>query len=271
MVEVMLLTELDNGKRETAISDYKGWIFQEKYNGFRALVLIRDEKIVQIQNRRNNACYHLFPELHTLTFKGIKHAILDSEICVLDNQGKSIFYGGINQRDKKLYQAHIKLYPITAVIFDVLELNDVSVLGLPYKERYEKLKANFQNQEHFKIADNIGNPQEYWDSVVVPQEREGLVIKNPEASYELGIRSKEYLKLKNYKQVEVIIDNTEENPKGLKIYGTAFINGNKIEVECQMASQFSLKAGDKVPVEYLDVVGNKLIQPHKIKGWNTAE
>jgi ATP-dependent DNA ligase len=271
MVEVMLLTELENEQRETAFDDYKGYFFQEKFNGHRALILIENEEIVSIRNRRDNACFHLYPELKELTFKGIKQAILDIEMCVFDNQGKSIFYGGINQRDKKLYQEHIKLYPITAVVFDILSLNDDVKVAFPYEERYKLLVDNFQNQEHFKIVENIANPKEYWDNVIVPQEREGLVIKNPKAYYEAGVRSKENLKLKNYKQVEVIIDNTEENPKGLKIYGKAVINGNNIEVEAQMGGIFNLNVGDKVPVEYLDIVGNKMIQPHKIKGWTTFQ
>jgi ATP-dependent DNA ligase len=267
MVDVMLLTELENGQRETAFDSYKDYLFQEKFNGHRAIILIEKGQIVSIRNRRDNACLHLYPELKSLNFNNIEHAILDCEIVVLDEKGKSIFYGGLNQRDKKLYQAHIKLFPITAVVFDILEFDNGSLLHLPYSERYAVLKGNFQNQEHFKVAENIENPKEYWDSVIVPQEREGLVIKNPKAVYELGVRSKEYLKLKNYKVVDVVINSTEQNPKGLKIYGSAIVNGNDIVVEAQFGGIFDLKAGDKVPVEYLDIVGNKMIQPHKIAGW----
>jgi ATP-dependent DNA ligase len=258
----MLLTDLDNGQRQTAFQDYKSYIFQEKYNGVRAFIHFKDGKIVSIRNRRNVPCLHLYPELKELIFKDIGSAILDCEIVVFDKKGKSIFYGGINQRDKKLYsEAHIKAFPITAVIFDIVYLNGKNLFDLPYIERYGQLIANFNSVEHFKIVENIDEPEQYWNDKIIPEEREGLVIKNPNASYEFGIRSKEQLKLKNYKTAEVVITSVEQNPKGLKIYGQTTINGNLVFVENQFGGIFDLKVGERVPVEYLDIVGNKMIQP----------
>ena len=139
-----------------------------------------------------------------------------------------------------------------------------------YQKRYGELKASFSDNQFFKVAELIDNPAEYWKDKVVAENREGLVIKNPKALYEFDTRSKQYLKLKNYKEVEVVVDSLESNKAGTKIYGNAVICGNQIDVECQFGGIDDLQVGQKVPVQYLDIVGKRLIQPHKMKGWKNG-
>jgi len=267
-VKPMLLTEIEFSP--DVFSKYANWIFQEKQNGVRAIFHIKHGKITSVRGRRNNPLLHLFPELAELQL-GDFEAIIDGELCVLDSTGKSVFYGGINQRDKKLHIENVKKFNATFVAFDLLYLNGEVVVDKPYSERLSLLKGVISDTtlQTFRVAENITNPQEYWVSKVVAENREGLVIKNPTGHYEVDTRSKNNLKLKNYKQTEVLIEKTEQNNAGTKIYGKATINGVDIEVECQVGGvkPESLKVGEKVPVVYLDIVGNRLVQPHKIKGF----
>jgi ATP-dependent DNA ligase len=269
-IKPMLLTEIEQEKG--VFEKYKDWIFQEKQNGDRAIISIQQGKITSIRNRSDSPLLHLFPELKELTFEGINSAIVDSEVCVFID-GKSVFYGGINQRDKKLHDEKVKDYPITIVGFDLIYFDGKLLVGEAYAKRYDILKQMFKDNKHFKVAENISNPKEYWDRIIV-ENREGFVIKNPKARYEMGVRSKEYLKYKNYKRVEVKVEQIEGNPKGTKIYSTATINNNVVKVECQVGGNFDIKVGDTIKVEYLDIVGDKLIQPHKIsnaKGQSEVE
>jgi len=216
----------------------------------------------------------LFPEFATLQLSGDFDAIIDCELIVADSTGKSVFYGGINQRDKKFYPENFKKFPATLVAFDVLYLKGQVIVDKPYSERYSLLKGVISDTtlQTFRVAENVANPKEYWDNVVVKENREGLVVKNPAGRYEVDTRSPNNLKLKNYKQIEVLIDKTEQNNAGIKIYGKVNINGVDVDVECQVGGKgMDLKVGEKVPVVYLDIVGNKLIQPHKVKGWKTGE
>jgi bifunctional non-homologous end joining protein LigD len=263
-IKPMLLQEIRIDS--LAFDEYRNWFWQEKANGIRVIVHIKDGRISAVRNRRNYPCLHLYPELKELDF-GKVNAILDCELCVFDKQHKSMFYGGINQRDKKLYEANVKKYPVTLVAFDLLYLNGVILFGHPYKERLRLLTENFKDTVNFEVVANIKNPKEYWENVVIPEGREGLVIKNPEAIYELDSRSKNYLKFKSYNQVDVIITGLEANPKGAKIFGKAIIDEKPIDIEAQFGGIENLKVGDVVPVEYLFIEGNKLIQPHKVKLW----
>lgn len=269
-VQPMLLTEIPADT--DCFEKYKNWLWQEKQNGTRILLHIKDERAVSMRNRRQIPCLHLYPEIKEMRFEGVKNAIVDGEMCVFDDKQKSVFYGGINQRDKKLYdEMHIEKFPVVFVAFDLIYLNYTIMVKKPYSERYDFLRQFFSENKHFKLSENIENPKSYWEEKIVPEQREGLVIKNPDAMYEAGIRSKQYLKFKFYKQIDVEVINMEINNAGTKIYGKANLNGKQIEAECQFGGIFDLNVGDIVPVEYLDVVGNKLIQPHKVKGWKNGD
>ena len=261
MFSPMLLTEV--AMEKNIFEKYKDWVWQEKENGIRAIIHIRDNRITAIRNRRNYPCLHLYPELKALIFKNIRNAVLDAELVVFDQNHKSIFYNGINQRSKKLYEQNVEQYPVTICAFDIILLNDNLLIKKPYAERYKILSESFYDMKHFEIVKNIENPQEYWENKIIKENREGLVIKNPRAIYEVGIRSKNYLKLKNYKVTNVVVNEVEPNSAGTKIYGMASINNNKVVVECQFNGIFDIKKGDVLPVVYLDVFKNRLIQPHK--------
>jgi ATP-dependent DNA ligase len=263
-IKPMLLHELR--AEDIVFEDYKAWFWQEKHNGIRVIIHIKDGKITAVRNRQGRACFNLFPELKSVEF-GKHTAILDGELCVFNNSHKSIFYGGINQRDKKFYTDHVSKYPVTFVAFDILFLDGKVLLNEPYKDRLSLLTENFKDTTSFEVIQNISFPKKYWSDVISLENREGLVIKNPGAVYELDTRSRNYLKLKNYNQVDVVIDALESNNKGTKIFGTALIDEKMIKVEAQFGGIEDLKIGQIVPVEYLFVEGDRLIQPHKIKYW----
>jgi hypothetical protein len=79
------------------------------------------------------------------------------------------------------------------------------------------------------------------------------------------------MKLKNYKIVEVTVDSIDVNVKGNKITGKATINSEIVLVECQYGGVYNIQLGDKLPVEYLDILNGKLIQPHKPRKWKPAD
>jgi hypothetical protein len=76
-------------------------------------------------------------------------------------------------------------------------------------------------------------------------------------------RSHEVIKLKNYKLTDVKVSKIEKNTTGTKIYGSTRINTVDVDVECQLAGVFDVTVGDIRKVKYLDLIGNKLIQPVK--------
>lgn len=256
-IEPMLLSEVDD---ETILD--KQWIFQEKYNGVRAIIHVKDHKIVGIRGRSGNPLLFYYPELKELDMP-MNTGILDAEICVLKD-GRSVFYGGIDQRRSAPTATKLRNYPVTAIVFDALQLNGETLTNVGYDKRLEKLEAfdwsGEKRRRHLQLIESTPDGRELW-SKAKKENWEGIVAKNPLGIYELGVRSKQFLKLKNYKFVDVKVDKIEPNPKGTKIYAKAEIDGREINVECQRAGAFNINVGDNVRVKYLDIVGDRLIQP----------
>ena len=264
MVGVMLLKELEFDDK--VFDQYKNWYFQEKHNGERALLSIKGGKVVGIVNRSGNNVKPRWPELSGLEFPGIQSALVDFEACVLVN-GKSMFYNGINQRRAIPSPDRLK-FPVVAMAFDLLHLDGQPLTGKAYRERYALLNEKFKECDNFKIVGNIDSPRDYWKNKVIMENREGLVIKDPSAIYLPDQRVATQLKLKYYKRADVTVLALEPNPKGVKISGYATVNGDRVEAECQWSSMGfeNIKIGDVVEVEFLDIVNNKMVQPHKVRG-----
>jgi len=259
-IKCMLLTETwDKGILK---DDSK--LFQIKENGIRALIHIKEGNVVGIRNRSNMPVFYLFPEFKDLKFP-FKTGILDSEIVVMKNE-KSIYYGGIDKRRSVPSKEVLKDYPAKMVIFDALQIDNQVLVMKPYKYRYEQLNV-IQPNTKISVAKNYGG--ELWDKVT-KEDLEGVVIKNPNTTYELGKRSKENLKLKNYKLLDVVVSKVEPNQKGTKIFGKGNVKGKEIEVECQIGGEFDIEIGSLQKIKYLDIckskdgTGFRLIQPTKV-------
>lgn len=250
----MLLSE--QFYKECIFDNYKGFLAQIKENGVYGVIHIKNHKIVGIRNRNNNPIFYLYPELEDVVFS-FNEGILISEICVFKGI-KSVFYGGLDQRRSR---KHDKNNPITAIIHDFLKIDGKVTINLPYKERYAIIKQNLVNSDFVRVAENY-EPKELWKRVI-EQNLEGVILKNPMAVYQIGIRSANYIKIKNYKTIEIEVDSVEENPKGTKVIGRSDLNGEVMEVECQLGGVFNAVKGQKIPIKYLDLVGKRLIQPTK--------
>jgi bifunctional non-homologous end joining protein LigD len=258
-IEPMLLTEVD----DDSILD-KGWIYQEKHNGVRAIIHVKDHKIVGIRGRSNNPLLYCYPEFKDVKFD-FSNGILDGEICVFKN-GRSVFYGGVDKRRSVPNDKTLREYPAKIIVFDILQLEEKTLVYIPYEKRLELIHQHIPchltdtNNNLVEAVETVRDGRALW-AMAKKYNWEGIVCKDPNGIYELGKRSKQFLKLKNYKYADVIVEKTEPNAKGTKIYAHTVIDGVEIDVECQRAGAFNINVGDNVRVKYLDIVGDRLIQP----------
>jgi ATP-dependent DNA ligase len=178
---------------------------------------------------------------------------------VLKN-GKSVFYGGIDQRRSVPSPARLKELSATIIVFDIIQFEQEVLVYKPYKDRLAVLEQKILPTEKVRVVKSTNDGRVLWQHVVA-EDQEGLVAKDPNGLYELGKRSKQCIKIKNYKYVDVVVEKTEPNPKGTKIYAHTEIGGREIAVECQRSGSFNINVGDNVRVKYLDIVGGHLVQP----------
>ena len=107
------------------------FIFELKYDGFRALAYVDDCAGARMISRHGNV-YKSFPRLTAAIADGLKgcDAVLDGEIVCFSGDGKPRFFDLLRRRQSQYFCA-----------FDLLRLNGRDVRDQPLVERKRLLKA----------------------------------------------------------------------------------------------------------------------------------
>jgi ATP-dependent DNA ligase len=123
-------------KRVAALPDGDGWIFEPKWDGFRALVF-RDGDEITIQSRDEKPLNRYFPEVvEALRAELPERSVLDGEIVLV--RGSGLDFEMLQQRIHpaasrvKLLAAQI---PASVVFFDLLCDGDRDLRAAPFGER----------------------------------------------------------------------------------------------------------------------------------------
>jgi ATP-dependent DNA ligase len=129
-------------KRIDALPEGQGWIFEPKWDGFRALVF-RDGDDLTIQSRDEKPLNRYFPELVATLEAGLpERCVLDGEIVLV--QGAALDFEMLQQRIHPA-ASRVKLLaeqiPVSMVFFDLLCDGDRDLRGVPFRERRALLEA----------------------------------------------------------------------------------------------------------------------------------
>jgi ATP-dependent DNA ligase len=129
-------------KRIDTLPPGEGWIFEPKWDGFRALIF-RDGDEIFIQSRDEKPLDRYFPELHEpLRAQLPERCVLDGEIVIATPDG--LEFETLQQR---LHPAasRVKMLaattPASVVFFDLLADGDESLCEAPFAERRARLES----------------------------------------------------------------------------------------------------------------------------------
>jgi len=129
-------------KRVDALPEGDGWLFEPKWDGFRALVF-RDADEIAIQSRDEKPLGRYFPELvETLQAQLPPRIVLDGEIVIATPDGLDF-----EALQTRLHPAasRVKLLseqtPSSMVFWDVLCEGDEDLRGVPFQERRARLET----------------------------------------------------------------------------------------------------------------------------------
>src|SRR5215831_8175732 len=129
-------------KRVNELPEAGTWIFEPKWDGFRALVF-RDNDEIQIQSRDEKWLNRYFPELiGPLKAQLPARCVLDGEIVVamdgaLDFEGLQLRIHPAASRVRLLSQQ----MPASIVFFDLLCEGERDLRGMPFKTRRQDLES----------------------------------------------------------------------------------------------------------------------------------
>src|SRR5215471_16920776 len=129
-------------KRVDALPDGDTWIFEPKWDGFRALVF-RDGAEIEVQSRDEKPLNRYFPEVvEALRAQLPARCVLDGEI-VIARDGRLDF----DSLQLRLHPAasRVKLLsgqiPASVVFFDLLCEGDLDLREEPFEKRRERLES----------------------------------------------------------------------------------------------------------------------------------
>jgi len=173
----------------------EGWVYELKWDGFRAIVGVSGGEIT-LTSRNGNDLTERFADVARSARLGIRtaDAVLDGEICALDERGRSKF--------SLLQQGEGTL---ALVLFDLLELDSEPLIGLPLEERRRRL-GDVVNSS---IGGVVVSPQfDDGEALLVAareQGLEGVVAKRLDSRYLPGRRGTEWRKVKVKRRQEVVV------------------------------------------------------------------
>ena len=238
----MLLTD----SSEVPIGD--GWLYETKYDGFRCLLTWEKGKQTPILESRNgHVLNRMFPEIIRFCegiyddIQSFLPLIFDGELVYLTNNFQSNF--SIVQKRARMKDAqnidfHAATFPCHYVVFDILELKGKLKTNSSLKTRKQLLANLFETiglpkgveyteTKRLQAIDSTDDHALVWNKVET-YNGEGIVAKKIGSKWLEGTRSKNWLKIKNWKYVHVIVTKFEQS-NGF-FYGVIYKEDTLIEV-----------------------------------------
>lgn len=174
------------------------WLYEVKWDGVRALCFIENNELC-ILSRSGKRCEQQYPELSVLPHQvQASQAILDGEIAVLDEKGRSSF-GLIQPRisvgDANAIAHLSRSTPVNLFLFDLLYLDGYDLRGVALEERKRLLSEIVTPSDRIRVSDFFTVDGAAMLEAARANGLEGIVGKARGSKYE-GRRSRDWVKIK---------------------------------------------------------------------------
>ncbi|MGH7158342.1 MAG: DNA ligase D [Candidatus Saccharimonadales bacterium] len=196
--------------------DREGWLFEIKWDGYRAIGTKQKDKIELYSRNGNNFMDHYPPVVEAMrTFK--HDVVLDGEIVVVDENGHSHFEW--LQHWTTSPHGHLQYH-----IFDILWCDGRDVTEMPLRERKALLKSIMPKNSGLVYSDDVETKGLSLFNEMRRRGLEGMVAKKADSPYRQNIRGEEWLKIKTHLRQEVVIGGYTE-PRGSRKHIGALVVG----------------------------------------------
>jgi bifunctional non-homologous end joining protein LigD len=191
--------------------DHPDWIFEVKWDGYRAVAEIRDDGVSLYSRNGISLAKKFFPVTEALRKFGFD-ALLDGEIVVVDDQGRPDFQMLQHYQDSG--NGHLLYY-----VFDLLYFRGHDLTDLPLLRRKELLKKILPSTPKIRFSDHVWKDGVLFYNVAKEKGLEGIIAKHFQSVYEAGRRSRQWLKVKMQLTQEAVIAGFTEPGGGRKHFG----------------------------------------------------
>ncbi len=173
-----------------------GWLFEPKWDGYRALAYVRGGEAT-LRSRRGNELTQRFAAVAKELPKALRtpDAVVDGEVCALDDDGRPSF---------SAMQQGKPGTPLVYEIFDVLEIDGEPLLDLPLTERRDRLEQLVIPSRTVQVSGAFEDGEALLEAAR-EQRLEGVMAKKAKSRYQEGRRGRDWLKVKTHGRQEFVI------------------------------------------------------------------
>lgn len=187
--------------------DSPEFYFEPKWDGLRCIAYVRDGK-VDLQNRNLVAVTKSYPELKEIqgNIKS-KAAVLDGEIVILEDGLPSFetLQNRFGVDDSVQAKALAREMPATYIVFDLLHLNGKDIIDQRLSYRREKLRRIIKDGPHILLSQHVPEKGKSYFRKAVQLGFEGVLAKKIDSPYQIGTRSRDWLKVKEIRTLDCIV------------------------------------------------------------------
>ncbi|QOZ32748.1 non-homologous end-joining DNA ligase [Bradyrhizobium sp. CCBAU 53421] len=176
--------------------DDPGWVFEDKYDGFRMIAEIRRGKVA-LYSRNGKIISRSYIEV-AKALEGVKgDAVIDGELVAIGKDGVSHFQllqNALRHKAKLLYCA-----------FDLMFADGDDLRALPLLERKKRLKAILPRHKLIAFSNHRKDKGTKFFAEAERRHLEGIMAKRADSPYASGRRTADWLKVKTAQRQEVVI------------------------------------------------------------------
>src|SRR5262249_28044342 len=170
--------------------DREGWLFELKWDGFRAIAETDSEGSPRLYSRRHNDFTKRFPPIARALAELKTQAIVDGEICALDEHGFPRFEWLVNRGPQK--------GTLIYYVFDLLKLGELDLRRDPLLKRKSRLEKLVSGNPRILYVVHMEREGLAMFSGALALGLEGVVAKDAKSPYVEGpVVTQHWLKIKN--------------------------------------------------------------------------
>jgi bifunctional non-homologous end joining protein LigD len=227
---VMLATLVD------APFDDDGWLFEIKWDGYRAICAIDEKGKLTLVSRNGLDMLARFPGLAALSEAfGSVPIVVDGEIVSLDAEGRSAF--------QRLQESQKKDEVLTYAAFDVIYADGRDLRKAPLEKRKELLERLIRDDELVLYSKHVVGQGKALFKQAQQRRLEGIVGKKRDSVYQER-RSRDWVKIKAQLEQEFVIGGWTEPRASRKGFGALLLgayDGDKLRYVGNVGTGFSHK------------------------------
>jgi ATP-dependent DNA ligase len=193
-------------KLEPEIPQGEGWLYEPKWDGFRALVTVSKGEVT-IASRRGQPLARYFPELlEPIAAATNGDVVLDGEIIIAVSNG--LDFEALQLRLHPAASRVAKLAaqtPAQLVVFDLLRENGEDISGLALTDRRARLQSRIVTSDKVSITPQSSDSETaaHWFAAYEGAGLDGVIAKRADQPYLPGERG--WVKVKHLRTVDCVV------------------------------------------------------------------